>query len=135
MAVTVPLPTAVPAIVTRTALAYVYRNGVRSGDRVTDAQGRPVTRINAFGRALGEIQEVTVEAADHIAETVAVGDVVVPTGDLAVEIGGADFGAVRMKIVGVEGLEKVSTAEAVFDDLGARASQGQPKAARRGGDG
>src|SRR5699024_8368173 len=101
----------------RVTQAYRYVDGRRSDQRVADDAGRPITRVRAFGRALGSTGELTIEVPDAVADEVAPGDVIAPSGELRAELRGGDFGAIEVKIVGAESLTSVSTAEAVFDGL------------------
>ena len=107
-----------PAIVTRVSAAQVYENGTRTDKRVLDEQGRPVSRVRGFGRLFGSIQEITIEIPDHLAETVAPGQIVVAAGNrLMASLKGSDFGAVSMTVLGAEDLRIVGSADEVFDSL------------------
>jgi len=112
----IPMQEEVPVIVLRVTPGHVYKDNKKTDQRVVDEAGRPVTRVRAFGRALGATGELTIEVPDAIAD-VAPGDVIAPTGDLSAELRGGDFGAIEMKILGAQVLTKVSTADHVFDGL------------------
>lgn len=115
---TIPMTEPAPAIVTRVSAAQVYENGTRTDKRVLDEQGRPVSRVRGFGRLFGSIQEITIEIPDHLAETVAPGQIVVAAGNrLMASLKGSDFGAVSMTVQGAEDLRIVGSADEVFDSL------------------
>lgn len=114
---TIPVQETVTAFVLRVSQAYQYRDGKRTDQRVVDAQGRPVTRITAFGRLFGSVTEFQIEVPDPLAEQAQLGDVIAPFGQIHAELRGGDYGSINSKLVGVEQLIPVSTADQVFDSL------------------
>lgn len=114
----IPINEPVAGIVTGVSQAWEYQDGKKTQNRKLDDQGRPVTRVRAFGRVFGSSQEVTIEVADQVAEPISTDQAVLLAGNrLSASARGGDYGAVELRISGAEDLKIVGTAEEVFNRL------------------
>lgn len=113
MAMTVPYPTGAAWITMgEPRPGYEYIGGERSDRRVTDSRGRPVSRVSAVGCPAGDdVSAVTIEVPDDVVGDCAGGRVIALDGEaLGMQLSGGDFGSIRVKIWGVDGVRVLGQA-------------------------
>lgn len=111
-----PVPSGLAVMIRRGREAFEYQGGERSDRRVTDENGVPITRITATGVLKPDVvDDFTVEVPDALTDGLAEGDFVQLHGsNMLASLRGADFGAVRTKITGVEKVERLGRASDLF---------------------